>query len=1853
MNAPEVVRWLREYLVAKYPLLEREFDPNLSFAALGLDSQVALEMLGELQDRLGRNISPALLYDSQSIADFVAMLSMSPDMPEEPIASATPDEPVAIVGMSCRFPGCEDGLGSFWLCLQNGHDQIRAFSELERPATDVLPHRRAGWLADIDRFDADFFAIPPREARALDPQQRMLMELSWNCFEDALIDPRKLRGRNVGVFLGISTSEYSDHQPRNADASSITGSALSIAANRLSYFYDFGGPSLAVDTACSSSLVAVHLACNAIRRGEAELALAAGANLILNEKVSHAFEAGGLLSPTGRCNTFDASADGYVRGEGAGVVLLKPLRQAIADGNKIYSVILGSAMVQDGRTNGLMAPSGRAQRKVIREACARAGLKPSQLDYVEAHGTGTNLGDLIELSSMEATVGTARGAGKCRIGSVKTNIGHLEAAAGIAGLIKTSLCMFHETLVPSINFREPNTNAGLSEMGLEVQVSLEPWRRENPDTLAGHGHAQVDSRYAGVSSFGFGGTNAHAVLTSPPRRENAKPAAFPAVLPLSAKSEESLSRLAGAYVDLLEQPEPPVFSHLIDATRRRPAAAPVRVAISFRDEEALRQELRQVEQNPHGKSSQPSIQNNGPVFVYSGQGTQWSGMGRGLFQEDPIFRNELLLVDDLVREHVRWSLVEMLFDEANAASLARTEFAQPALFAIQYALSKSLGSFNVEPVATIGHSAGEYAALVQSGIIELNEAVGLVVERASLMADRDDGAMLAISGQSEEELSTMIVEHGLPIDIACRNAPRSLVISGRRDAVKELGRVMAEQGIASLPVSEDYAFHSHLLSDQADRFAAMAKSVSPHSGNLPFYSSVTGGRLEQLQDSYWRSSIVGAVEFENAVGAALADQHTHFIEIGPKPALLAHIRKIGESQQVAAHTFATLKPGSPDTQQIATGLARLFESGVDVRWHRRFETIVNNTAIPTYPWSDMRFWQVPSLGTQLPGEGRFVRQTLQIAGTNRRVSTIRIDGNLGENLKDHVIHGRVLLPAAAVIEILLEAIETSGSKSRPQVILDEIEFHTPLELSGEGNDLQVVHEAMGDAVSLGVFARGKDETWISIATARALTTESSPRENGINPDSVKEFSYEIIEGADLYERLREVGYEYGHSFRRLDRAWLDGDCAVANVATGHAQSFICDPMSLDSSFHLAGVFASRDGSDKTMFVPTRVGQLSVQRKALGPWTVAMQLTERTSSSFTVDCELIDDKGVWARIEGLRFNPLANQPRTDTGRVDALEFYNVGWLPWVPSARLPDLAGEWIVLTNDTKLGSTIAGSLKDRGAGSTVVTPSPVFECFGDRSFGMDFGSAEDLHKLFSTVTADGKRIGGVVYCGLLDGNATATATAMPACSTGPVFLRELIHALMAVGAGGSAHVHIVTEACQPVVEKDVRNPRQAAIWGFARAVPFEHPDLRCTRIDIGDSANEREVATLCSLLGLPDNEDQFAIRGDRSFVARLLEGEIQPKQTALDQMPETDGVCLVTGATGALAIHAARAAIAAGYRNLVLLGGSKAVDLDQDAWMELGRHARMAALKCDLRDQAAVRTAIKDIEETDGRIVAIVHLAGVLDDGAIAKLTPQRITNVVTAKADGLWFILDAVGTDALKTVMLFSSAATILGSPGQASYMAANAVLDATAHFLSGRGISATSVNWGPWEGPGMASDITAREGRNSQLARSINPAQAVDLTRTLLESDEVQVAILPFDVKPLVQFYPSMRGLEFFEKIMNDDMEVLRSDGGREQLYKRPNLDTPFVAPETELERYIAGLWSRSLGMSDIGINDEFFALGGDSVFAGQIISELVATFDISLDLEQAFDTFTISSISKLIEEAIAKKADAVQVHTNSGA
>ncbi|MEV6118650.1 type I polyketide synthase [Streptomyces sp. NPDC052109] len=1501
----ELVRTVvAEAIEAARPGTLDALDPAVPFSAQGLDSLAAVDLHRRLTERTGLELPVGLAYDCPTVHDLAARLlaevnGTAEDHPE-PSGDGAADEPIAVVGIGCRFPGGISSPADLWRLLTEGGEVLSGFPQDRGWDLDALfdedPEvpgsayvRSGGFLDTATEFDAGFFGISPRESLGMDPQQRLVLETSWQALEDAGIDPTRLRGTPAGMFFGAEVQEYGPRlhdAPDGLDAYLLAGNASSVISGRVAYVLGAEGPAVTVDTACSASLVALHLACRSLRQGESSLALAGGVAVMGGPGVFTAFSRQRGLAPDGRCKAFAAAADGTGFAEGVGVLVLERLGDARRQGHRVLAVVRGSAVNQDGASNGLTAPNGTSQQRLIRRALADAGLTAADVDVVEAHGTGTRLGDPIEATALLATYGQGRPAdAPLLLGSVKSNLGHTQAAAGVAGVIKTILAMRHGRIPATLHVDAPTPHVNWSSGAVELVTEQRAW----PETGR--------PRRSGVSSFGVSGTNAHVILEQPEPADDdvaerpepaaggqaegrqpraavadtrpALPAGTPLPFTLSARGEAALRARAADLLPLLDETDPLDLAHSLATTR---AALPDRAVLVAADQAELRAALEEL-----ASTDAPfTARADGELgFLFTGQGSQRIGMGRELAATYPAFADAL---DDACAHfdlQLARPLKSVLFAEPGTEEdglLHRTEYAQPALFAVEVALHRLLESWGLTPDQLAGHSVGEIAAAHVAGVLTLQDATILVAARGRLMQRLPEGGAMVAVRAAEEEVAPLLTPR---TGIAAVNGPAAVVVSGDAAEVERIAAELSARGHDTKRLRVSHAFHSPLMEPMLAEFRRVAQVLDYAEPKLPVVSTVTGGPVttELCDPEYWVEHVRARVRFHDAV-RALADAGVRtFLEVGPDAVLSA----MGPDCTDAAGTafLPVLRRERPEAREAVTALAAAHARGVPVDWQRHFASLGGRRIdLPLYPFQRRRFWLEQSTATGAAGLGQLraghpLLAAVVAVGAEGVVLTGRLSTRTQPWLTDHVIAGQVLFPGTAFVELALRAGDHVGADT-----LEELTLGAPLVLRADED--VAVQVAVGEPDDSGrrtvtVHTRA-DEAAPWIQHAAGVLTAAVPAA-GADLTVWPPRDAQPLDTASVYADLAEQGYGYGPAFQGLRAAWRHGDDVYAEVAlpedaAADASGFGLHPALLDAALHAADLDAPARAEVLVPFAWT-----GVTLHASGASTLRVKITR--GGGDTIALHLADATGApVADIEGLTSRPVP------TGDV----LYAVRRSPYPRPVTTAPLR--------------------------TAVLT-----------------GSVDAL--------LDGPAPDAVVH--RVPGRASADA------------------------AEARTHVHHVLRLLRTwqtderlsdtrlVLVTAPYGPAHAAVRGLVRSAQAENPG----RYVLVEHEALPSEADLCQIIAT--GEPEVSLADGRFSVPRLI------AQPAAEPAPATDwGTVLVTGGTGGLGALLARHLVRAhGVRRLVLVGRRGTAP---DLHAELTAHgAEVTVAACDVGDREALRRLLDE----------------------------------------------------------------------------------------------------------------------------------------------------------------------------------------------------------------------------------------------------------------------------------------------------
>ncbi|MFG3620989.1 SDR family NAD(P)-dependent oxidoreductase [Nocardia sp. NPDC047654] len=1754
-------------------------------------------------------------------------------------------EPIAIVGMACRYPGGVRSPEDLWRVAAEGVDAVGVYPsdrgwDLERlfdPDPDVpgtIYTREGGFLDSVADFDAGFFGISPREAAAMDPQQRLMLEAAWEALEDAGIDPASLRGSDTGVFAGVAHQNYgprvgSPDITAETEGHVYLGVSSSVLSGRIAYTLGLEGPAVSIDTACSSSLVALHLACRALRNGDATLALAGGVTVMSDPSLLIAFARQRALSPDGRCRAFAAAANGTGFSEGLGVLVLERLSDARRLGHTVLAVVRGSAINQDGASNGLTAPNGPSQEAVIGQALRDAGLEPADVDAVEAHGTGTMLGDPIEARALINAYGARQTDVPLRLGSLKSNIGHTSAAAGVGGVIKMVQAMRHEVLPKTLHIDAPTPHVDWSAGTVRLLKESEPWP------------AGARVRRAGVSSFGASGTNAHVVLEEAP----ADPA------PAEADSEPGPTEQAGsnhtsvetiplllsaasgaalrAQADRLRQwmadgPEadPRDIAHSLLTSRARLGW---RGAVVGRDRDELLDGLVALaEGRPAPGVVEGRAGSGRTAFLFTGQGAQRAGMGRELYAAFPVFAAELDRVCAEFDPLLGRSLKDLIRTEAPAGDSAlgpldRTEFTQPALFAFEVALYRLVESFGLTPDVLLGHSIGELAAAYVAGVWSLPDACVLVAARGRLMGGLPAGGAMLAAALSEDEAAAALDGYLDRVSVAAVNGPSSVVLSGDADAVAEVEGLFSDQGRRTNRLRVSHAFHSARMEPMLTEFRTVARGVTYRQPTIPIVSNVSGEPAgDELTDpEYWVRQVRAAVRFAPGVRALVASGVRRFLEVGPDAVLAAMTRECLTEQpdlEARCTVAAAARRGADEVGQFTAFLAAAHAAGVDVNWRPVFTgQPPRRVPLPPYAFQRQRYWLPPADGIGDVGRAGLTAMdhpllgaALALAGTDEWLFTGRLSTMSQPWLADHTVFGTVLLPGAAFVELALAV----GVRLDAGTV-DELVLEAPLRLDeGTEVDIQISVESpddtgrrsfviasrtVGDRTAGSTHARGVLAPDTGDATVSAGTDGLSPDEDATTGDA-------------LYRELAARGLDYGSAFQGVRRFWRRGEAVLAEVRLGEmtsdASRFGVHPALLDAALHAAVDEWSADSAAHQAPLPFSFSGVRLYR---GGASAARALIRRTGTE-GMRVELRDDADVLLlTVDALRARPVDSDAVRNARSAGPNGLYDVHWTAVASGAR---------------------SGAVRLAAVGG----PS---QCAFD----------EHHPDMAALVGAAGTDAG--------DSNARAHADAVVwFAESGPRHAdsdeadrvrRSVNTALAAVQSwlrlpeSGDTQLLVVTRNGAGLRGEDP-DLAAAATWGLLRSAQSEHPG----RIVLVDVDSDALVAPELISAALATDEPQLAARGGELLAPRLARRDDVSGPAITMGMGMGTGTVLITGGTGGLgALVARHLAATHGVRELVLVSrrGERAHGVSELVAELSVLGARARVLACDVGDRAAVGALLDQL--ADGpELTAVVHAAGVLDDATLDALTPDRVERVFAPKVDAALHLDELTRDRNLSAFVLFSSIAAVLGSAGQGNYAAANSVLDALARRRVAAGLPAVSVAWGPWNQNGGMTAELGRAGldRLSRMGfRPLTESDGVALFDRAIGADTPLVAAVDFDTAAL----SAQARAGSLPRLLRSLVSVpRRADGGGGDLAARLASVPPDRHDAIVLDfvrHQVAGVLGHATGEL-IEADKPFSELGFDSLGAVDLRNRLTKATGLRLPSTLAFDHPTSAAVARLLRSRI---------------
>ncbi|HVU69240.1 MAG TPA: type I polyketide synthase [Ktedonobacteraceae bacterium] len=1816
-------------------------------------------------------------------------------------------EPLAIIGIGCHFPGGATSPQAFWDLLCSGTDatrevpldrwDARKFYDPDVKKSGKMNTYRGGYLERIDQFDPQFFGISPREAVWLDPQQRMLLRVAWEAMEDAGLDADKLAGSDTGVFVGGFTLDYQLMQNFGVfsryelQTHSATGMMMTMLANRLSYVYGFQGPSMAVDTACSGSLVALHLACQSVWNGECSLALVGGVNAMIAPTMTIAESKGGFLSPDGRCKTFDASANGYARGEGAGIVVIKPLARAQADGDAIYALIRGTAVTQDGHTTGITVPNGAAQEAAMRQAYQRAGIVPGKIQYIEAHGTGTPVGDPIEARAIGKVLSEGRDPEQvCLIGSVKTNIGHLEAAAGVAGVIKVALALKHRQIPPHLHLHTPNPDIHFEELHLRVPQTVEPWPETDGPALAG------------VNSFGFGGTNAHAVLEEAPpaqpvaaQRDDEERATL---LPLSARSAEALQAMARTYQDFLASTPEPLADIVYSAALRR-THHDHRLGIVAHSKHEMVAQLEAFLANK-GLASTPAgrvPQNGQPrlAFVCSGMGPQWWAMGRELLEKEPVFRASIERVDAEFQRYASWSLMDALTASEEESLMGEAEVAQPANFALQVALADLLASWGIRPEAFIGHSAGEIAAHYLAGALSFEDAVCVIYHRSRLQQRTSgQGRMLAV-GMTTETLNQAVNDAGAGVSIAAINSPSAITLVGEPAILEDMARQLETFQVFHRFLNGKVPYHSHFMEPLREELLEALADLHPQRATMPLYSTVTGTRIDGrgVNAAYWWQNVRATVLFASAISQMIQDGYNVFLELSPHPVLASSIKELLAQQEQEGTVLPTLRRKEAERVNLLSSLGALYTLGFPLAWRTLAGSERNLVKLPLYPWQLKSYW-TESVESQ---DDRLLTLLHPLLG--QRMSPahptweLELSPRLLPYLTDHCIQGNVLLPGAAYAEIALAAAHEVFSDGN--YTLEELTFKKALFLPDTSDPkVQTVLNPQEATVEIYSYTPTGEARWTLHATARLRRHQPSKL---LHYEKLKAAFTEHCTGQmsrdEFYQQTQAMGFQYGPAFQAIEGIQLGNSMSISKLRVpasleGDLSSYFFHPSLLDAAFQTLLVAARPTETvegQHTPYLPISVDRIHILSRPTLEMQAFARIIRADDRLVVGDVQVVDMEGnLLAEIEGFRAQSLEASMSLAPERIDR-GLYELEWHPQeraatntaeaaapaeaTAEAAASTMAGEneavaqdepWLIFADQQGLGQALLASLAAHGQRAVSVTHGDVSDLASqDGQYTLNPALPEQFARLFADLAASGQQtFSRLIYLWGLDTTFPERNTLEALEADQSLVTLSVVHLIKALSQCGWTQlptVWLVTQGAQPVGELSGRLAiEQAPLWGLGRVIGHqEFTSFWGGLIDLDYRPVAEQAETLFEEITRTNGEDQVAFRAAQRYVARLVQS--QHLTPPLPPTFQPDGSYLVTGGLGTLGLLVARWMVSQGARRVILMGRTPVPPRSTWYQLEAGHpQKRLVQELLQLENMgASIHLAAVDVAQEeqlaaflneyrrDGwpTIKGVVHTAGVVEDELLLRMSTETFTRVLRPKLRGGWLLHTLLKDYPLDFFMLFSSTGSVIASLGQANYASANAFLDALAAYRRAQGLPALSIGWGPWS-VGMVEQLKLEQFYTRRGIELITPEVGTQIMNRVTGQTPAHLVAISANWAVTRESAPQSALPPMFLLLGEQESEVETTSATRDSELLERLATTEATARAALLESYLQEMVARVLQLesSQFSTQEALTSLGMDSMMAIEVKNRISGSTRVDVSVLELLQGVTVAQLAARLLAAL---------------
>ena len=1818
---------------------------------------------------------------------------------EIPSGTDSPYEPIAIVGMGCRFPGGANSPYQFWENLKSGTHSIAETPE-SRWNTDAffsrVKNKKAkmntkwgGYIDGFDEFDPEFFGIAPREAKFMDPQQRKLLEISWEALEDGGLQPSSLSGKAVGVFIGGFTLDYkilqfTNPSFENLDSHSATGIMMTMLSNRISYIYNFNGPSMSVDTACSSSIVAVDLACKSLQLGDSELALAGGVSLNIAPQYTISETQGGFLSPTGSSHGFAATANGYVRSEGAGVVILKKLSAAIADGDRIHAVIKATAVNQDGKTNGITVPNGDAQFRLMKRAYARAGVSPGKIQYLEAHGTGTPVGDPIEADSIGRILSLERlPEDRCYVGSVKTNIGHTEAAAGMAGLMKVVMAMKNKAIPPHLHLTQINPKIDLEKAPYKIPTTLVDWPEHQGPMLAG------------INSFGFGGTNAHLVLSEYLPEASAPTSSATdfddehktRLFPISGRSKKSLLGNATACLKHVENLNTEQdlfhFAHTNAAIREQHEH---RATFSYQNKAQLTEKFRQfIGSGGVASASVDKVKaarkSNGEereklAWVTTGMGPQWWAMGRELYQSEPVFKNAIDTISAEFDRQTNWSLAQewLQADEAQS-QMDNTWLAQTANFALQVGLAEMWRAHGVEPDCIVGHSTGEIASFYLAGVYSLKDAVTIAIHRSRLQQlTHGMGKMLAV-GLPVSEAQAYIGSSKNDVSIAAVNSPTACVISGNAQTLERIAAELQRNEVFNKYLHVGVPYHSPAMSVIKAELLQCLAGIEPQPAKIPLYSTVTGERVNgaELNADYWWKNVREAVLFAKATQEIIDDGYTSFIEIGPHPVLGSAIAEVAKELQKNVFVTSSQRRKKPEQEYFFDALAALYSHGFDIDWQSMYHGGAF-VPFPTYQWNNDRFWyETPHFNSVRVGK---IDHPLLGARQTELANSWSADISLEKYpyLNDHRIQDTCILPAAAYVEMAYGALKKGWGDAAYCIhdlhiekgifLEDEKDPAAKFQFDEKNSSFQISSSSVTDNGEHDNATRDAAShiNLVLHATGYVSRANETRRRKIFDLAACQSRLPEQLTQEQCYRQLHDHDYDYGPAFQgiqslRISRDELLAQVELPQLLAGDDQ-YHFHPSLFDACLQtviFSEILHLKPNELLRSRLPVKIGTIDIARGAPTTFWCHTRITQRDDEQMTADIALYDDQlRVFGEIKGFiakTVDSVASGIKANT--IDSWLYQPGSVESIIEQENESKLKTCYLIFVAQAGRIPGFAQALREKNIhlciAQTIQAPNAKLSIAAD--FGsavLDTTNAGDLAELLAALQAKFGNV-DIIFESVEDSLPSLTQSALARHKTAS------LHTLLAIAKAvlkktSNAKLWLITRnGLATALGNEHINPLAAAICGFGRVLAQQELLENWGKlIDLDALTDERRVL---DELGNDDNENEVSYRDGVRYASRLVAAE--NLKSAFPLHLDAGATYMVVGAFGAIGQLVCKMLVDRGARRLVVT--SREALPTREQWQHLdSQHALYHRVQFVRELEAAgagIILADLDVCDESGlsafftnfnckgypAIRGIFYSAGIVKDAIIPNLGIEEFDAVYDTKAVGALALHNATADLPLDYFVLFSSVATQVTTSGQSSYAAGNAFLDALCQLRKQQGLPALSINWGPWA-IGMIKELNLIEHYKLHRGMScILPEAGMKVMERILDQDHAQLTVCDADWQKVVKWYvkkPSM----FAELSDASQEENQSSEAGFLDTYVQLPIQDRLHLVTENLRRIVAQVL-RS-GTDSVDPDANLINIGIDSLMGAELSTRLNNYFGNTLSLVKLIGNANVAELARELNEKIGR-------------